>query len=164
MRFFTVILPALALAVLTTSATPIDSDDDEGPFIGPPEVLEPGAGNTWVVGTQQLVGWGAAVEADLIEDPTLYTGTIVLGFKDGKTSSENLDTSKPPPHAQSPRLCSPWWPENPLCMRPPHAENPLAQGVNLSDGEVSITVPNKPDGTTYFVVRESPSWGVGTMP
>jgi len=97
MQFFPAILSALALAVLTTSATPIDSDEDEGPIIGPPEVLEPEAGDTWVVGTQQLVGWGAAVEADLIEDPTLYTGTIVLGFEDGKTSSENLDTSKPPP-------------------------------------------------------------------
>jgi len=136
MQFFTAILSALALAVLTTTATPVDSDDRAGPS-GAPEILSPKAGDIWhVANTTALVTWDPTLITKKTENYKDYIGSILLGFDDG-TSSLHLDD-----------------------------KNPLAQGIKMGETSQSlVTVPtNTSDGTNYYVARKSPLWGVGSMP
>jgi len=91
MKFFTVILSALALAVSTTTATPVDAR--AALIVVTPPVTSPKAGDIWTIGTGQLVEWDTS---DIPDEAKDYTGTIVLGFDDGFSSSENLDYRKLP--------------------------------------------------------------------
>jgi len=118
MQFFTTILAALALAVSTTTATPIDARAKL--IVVTPEITKPVAGDLWTVGTQQLVQWDTS---DIPDEAKNYTGSIVLGYSDGVTDSENLDFA-----------------------------HPLAKGFLLTAGSQSVTVPDVVNRTTYFVV------------
>ena len=153
MKFFTAIITALAIAVSTTTATPVDARSEL--IVVNPPITSPAAGNIWPVGSQQLVQWDTS---NIPPEADGYTGSIVLGYDDGQDESENLNyrklTPRPFPYRSSPYLC----------MRPPHAENPLADGFLLTDGSAWITIPDVPDGSSYFVVRKSPSCVLGSMP
>jgi len=91
MQFFTAILSALALAVSTTTATPVDARG--ALIVVNPPVTSPKAGDLWTVGAAELVKWDTSGIPDQAKD---YTGSIVLGFDDGFSSSENLDYRKLP--------------------------------------------------------------------
>ena len=92
MQFFTAILTALALAVSTTTATPIDARAKL--IVVSPEIRKPEAGDLWTVGTQQLVEWDTS---DIPDEAKNYTGSILLGYFEGMTDSEHLDFRKLPP-------------------------------------------------------------------
>jgi len=91
MQFFTAILSALALAVSTTTATPVDARG--ALIVVTPPVTSPKAGDIWPIGSGQLVQWDTSGIPDQARD---YTGSIVLGYDDGFSSSENLDYRKLP--------------------------------------------------------------------
>ena len=96
MKFFTAIVSVLALAVSTTSATPIDARAEL--IVVTPHITSPADGDVWTVGSEQLVQWDTSAIPD---EAKSQTGSIVLGFDDG-TGSENLDYGKLP----LPRRCS----------------------------------------------------------
>jgi len=123
MKFFTVILSALALAVSTTTATPVDARTSL--VVVSPPITSPHAGDIWPVGSEQLVQWDTSGIPDKARG---NTGSIVLGYDDGWSSSENLDF-----------------------------QNPLAQGFPLTAGSQWVKVPYKPYRTSYFVVLKGDS-------
>jgi len=90
MKFFTTILTALAFAVSTTSATPID--ERASLVVFSPQITEPAANAVWTVNTQQTVEWDTT---HIPDDAKHNTGRILLGFSDGQTESENLDNDHP---------------------------------------------------------------------
>jgi hypothetical protein len=64
-----------------------------GRIVWNPPITSPGAGDVWTVGSTQLVTW------DTNEVPPYAvnnTGTLLLGYFDGDSPSENLDTSQSP--------------------------------------------------------------------
>jgi hypothetical protein len=90
MKFFTAIVSVLALAVSTTTATPIDARAEL--IVVTPHITAPADGDVWTVGSEQLVQWDTS---EIPDQAKSQTGTIVLGFDDG-TGSENLDYGKLP--------------------------------------------------------------------
>ncbi|KAH9953346.1 hypothetical protein BC827DRAFT_1146294 [Russula dissimulans] len=126
MQFFTVLLSALALAASTSTASPVLADvaaaavkrsDD---IVVTPAVTSPSQGSNWVVGTTQYVQWDTS---NIPIQGRGQTGTLLLGYNDGKTSSENLDVY-----------------------------HPLGQGFKLTSGSYPIIVPKVPQRNTYFIV------------
>lgn len=97
MKFFTAIVSVLALAVSTTTATPVDARAEL--IVVTPHITAPADGDVWTIGSEQLVQWDTSAIPDEAKN---QTGSIVLGFDDG-TGSENLDFGKLPlPHHCSP--------------------------------------------------------------
>ena len=97
MRFFTAILSALALAVMTTTATPIDSNKDGAITLTVPDILSPKAGDIWyVANTTALVSWDPTAIPHEAGINKTFIGTLLLGHDDGDTSfaSDSLDVSK----------------------------------------------------------------------
>jgi len=85
------ILSALALAVSTTTATPIDAR--AALIVVAPPVTAPKAGDVWNVGDEQLVQWDTSKIPD---EAKSYTGTIVLGYYEGDDDTdEHLDYENP---------------------------------------------------------------------
>jgi len=79
-----------------------------------------------VQGDTWPIGTNQTVCWDTSEIPPIaqnYMGTVYLGYYVNGTSSENL-----------------------------YIDNPLAKGFLLTDGSVSVTVPQVPSGDSYFVV------------
>jgi hypothetical protein len=98
MQFFTVILSALALAVSTTTATPLDARATFSLNITAPK-----EGDKWVAGTKQLVEWDTSNIPKSDKHDLCY---IVLGHYDGKSKYEYKDMSElssPPPVASTDR-------------------------------------------------------------
>jgi len=103
MKFFTVILSALALAVSTTTATPIDAR--AALIVVNPQVTAPKAGDTWTTGSEQLVKWDTS---KIPTEAKNYTGTIVLGYYEGDdNTNEHLDYGKLP-RARRTTVVHPW--------------------------------------------------------
>ena len=99
---FTTLLSALASAAMLTSAMTIDNfittPSPRGNFALPksnivvsPTILQPKGNETYFVGTTQTIVW------DTTQIPLQaqnYTGTVLLGFWQANSSSENLDIGK----------------------------------------------------------------------
>jgi len=126
MQFFTILLSALALAASTTTALPVLVDGASGPvkrgedIVVTPLITSPSTASNWLVGSTQHVQWDTS---NIPNEGRNQTGTLLLGYNDGKTDSENLDVY-----------------------------HPLAQGFKLTSGSHPITVPKVPYRTTYFIV------------
>jgi len=102
MQFFAAILSALALAVSTTTATPVDGRAALD-VVSPP-ITSPHAGDVWPVGSEQLVQWDTS---GIPGEAQGNTGSIVLGYDDGFSSSENLDYRELPRALPYPSF-NPW--------------------------------------------------------
>jgi hypothetical protein len=92
MQFFTVILSALALAVSTTTATPLDARATYNL-----NIIEPKEGDTWVSSATYLVKWDTS---DMPPTPKFAsnTGSIFLAlFQDPGSPSPYLLYGEPPP-------------------------------------------------------------------
>jgi len=86
-------------------------------------VVHPAAGDVWHVGDVQTVTWDTAPLPSNEQDKT---GMILLGFYNHTSTdptNEHLDT-----------------------------QNPLANGFLLSAGQINVTVPDKPELDSYFLV------------
>jgi hypothetical protein len=85
MKFFTAILSALAIAVSTTTATPINARAD---LIVNLPISNPKEGEMWHPGTTQTVTWDPS---GVPPQDNHYTGTIYLGYWSGHNQDEHLD-------------------------------------------------------------------------
>jgi hypothetical protein len=148
MKFFTAILSALALAVSTTSATPIDS---RGRTFFPLNIMKRLTSRDVYPGTPVAVSWNSS-----LFPVAGQTGNLLFGYINGSAQYLcKLFSLPPPPRAPvaSNSFFQPWlnW-ENLICVRPPHLDkNPLMQGFPLSQGSIGATIPNyAPPGNTYI--------------
>lgn len=80
------------------SASPLVARSGHG--IWNPPITAPKAGDVWIVGSPQTVTWDTN---KIPPHAANKTGTLLLGYYDGHTNSENLDTRKP----DHPTSCSP---------------------------------------------------------
>lgn len=119
MQFLTTLLSALVLAVSTT-ATHIHTAKRSELIVVSPTITSPTAGVIWPVGSTQLVTWDTS---DIPPSGQSNTGTILLGYYDNESSSENLNYT-----------------------------NPLAYGFLLTAGCQSIVIPSVIYRDTYFIV------------
>jgi hypothetical protein len=97
MKFFTAILSALALAVSTTSATPIDGLQN---VTFPLNIMYPATNVTWVVGSQYPILWDTTENpVDVLDN----TGTLFLAYTEGLGGpsffKSKLFSLPPPPRA-----------------------------------------------------------------
>jgi hypothetical protein len=83
MQFFTALLSALILAS-STNTTPLHIVEHTDLIL----VTLPGEGETWPVGSMQLVTWDISIIPDSGKD---HTGVILLGYYDGNSLSEHLN-------------------------------------------------------------------------
>jgi hypothetical protein len=90
MQLLTTLLSVLALAASTT-ASPIAAKRNELIVVSP-SITSPHKGDTWSVGSVQVVTWDTF---SIPPEGQHNTGTILLGFSDG-TGSEHLDVGEPP--------------------------------------------------------------------
>ncbi|KAI0630073.1 hypothetical protein C8Q77DRAFT_1064323 [Trametes polyzona] len=122
---FAAIFTALVAVVTTVSAAPAD-------VVNPP-ITSPKAGDVWTVGTEQTVSW----DTSSIVNPTDETGLLLLGFLEGNSTNEHLDT-----------------------------RHPLASGFKITTGSVHFKVPDVIDRNDYIVVlfgdsgNESPKFSI----
>jgi hypothetical protein len=86
MKFFTAILSALALAVSTTTATPIDARAEL--LIIDPVITEPKNGDMWYPGTIQNVTWETS---GIPPQASHKKGTILLGYWTEGSQEEHLE-------------------------------------------------------------------------
>jgi len=138
MQFFTTLLSALVLAVSTT-ATPVRIAERAKLIVYGPPITSPQGGDTWFVGSKQVVSWDTT---NMPPAAANYTGTIYLGYHEDGSISEHLDISE---------LFECFG-----CHRThTRVENPLATGFLLSTGYQSVTVPYVVPRDRYIVARKS---------
>jgi hypothetical protein len=151
MQLFTALLTALAL-VSSTTALPVavahDASRRSENIVYSPLIKSPSQGSVWKVGSKQVVTWDASNVPSGAEG---NKGTIMLGYGDN-TGSEHLDYSEF--HSADPAALTQFIVGDVAigsvltcyCV-----EHPLADGFLLTTGKQSITVPNVPKKSTYFV-------------
>jgi len=72
------------------SASPLVARAAQGSWI--PPVTAPKEGDVWMVGSTRLVTWDTN---GIPSSAANSTGTLLLGYFDGYTASENLNTGQP---------------------------------------------------------------------
>ncbi|KAI8968073.1 hypothetical protein BD414DRAFT_506494 [Trametes punicea] len=81
---FVTLLAALVAAASAVSAAPLDVIN--------PVVMSPKAGDVWHIGTIQNVTWDTS---GISPSDANHTGLILLGFIEGDSTDEHLDTKHP---------------------------------------------------------------------
>jgi len=119
---FVSLIPVATVALLSlrsfVSASPLVARHRHGAYS--PPITSPQEGVDWEVGSTQTVTWDAS---NIPPSAANDTGTLILGYLDGYSDNENLDT-----------------------------RHPLASGFSLYDGAVRVEVPYVEPRDTYIVV------------
>ena len=91
---FVSLVPVATVALLSlrsfVSASPLVARHRHGAYN--PPITSPREGVDWEVGSTQTVTWDAS---HIPPFATNDTGTLLLGYLDGYSDNENLDTRKP---------------------------------------------------------------------
>ena len=163
MKFFTAILSALALAlafaISTTSAIPIDPRRHTSPL----SIMER-QGPALLYGEGAVFPFNWDVTHFLRESQEKY-GNIFLVNLGGAIIPSKLFSLPPRAPVASTSFFHPWlnW-ENLICVRPPHVDE-LGENVLLFQGQEQVTLPtDAPARDDYVLCSKSPSCGLGSIP